>query len=182
LGNHKRENEIYELGLSVIPDQHRIIFLQAVCALSQGDTKEADDYIEKYRLIRQAEGLEDYWINFQIGIIYLQAEQYDKAMGLFSDLISEDPQEPWSKAQIAYVLIDNEIDIIEGIELINQALKINPDNWNFLFTKGLGCFKQGKLKEAQEILTKAWDLRPRYNHEHYLLRQEVEQALAGQNQ
>ena len=57
LGNHTREKEIYELGLSVLPDHPEIIFRQAVCALSQGNTSEANDFIEKYRLIRKNEGL-----------------------------------------------------------------------------------------------------------------------------
>jgi tetratricopeptide (TPR) repeat protein len=181
LGNHNREKKIYELGLSVLPDNRRIIFLQAVCALSQGDIKEANDYIEKYRLIREAEGLEDYRINYWIGTIYQQAEQYDKAIDIYRDLIAENPQRSGSKWQLGYILIDNEIDVEEGMTLINQALKINPDDWNLLYTKGLGYYKQGKVEEAHEILKKAWDIRRRYNHDHYLLMQEVEQALARQN-
>jgi tetratricopeptide (TPR) repeat protein len=182
LGNHNREKEIYEMGLSVLPDHSGIIYNQAVCALSQGNITYADDCIEKYRLIREAEGSEDYWINYSIGSIYQQAEQFDKAISIYKSLVAEDPQEPWSKGSLGFILIDKEIDIEEGMELIDQALKVNPDNWNFLFTKGLGCFKQGKPKEAQEILIKAWNLRPRYHHEHYLLIKEVEQILASQNQ
>jgi tetratricopeptide (TPR) repeat protein len=68
------------------------------------------------------------------------------------------------------------------MELINKALALKPDNWYLLYTKGLGYFKQGKVKESHEILNKAWDLRPGYNHDHFILLQEVEQALASQNQ
>jgi tetratricopeptide (TPR) repeat protein len=182
LGNHKREKEIYELGLSVLPDNHRIIFRQAVCALSQGDTKEANDFIEKYSLIRKAEGSGDYLINLGIGTIYQQADQYDKAIEIFKSLVTEDPRDPWSKSELGFILIDNEIDIEEGMEFINQALKFEPDNGYLLYTKGLGYYKQGKVKEAHEILKKAWDLRPRYHHEHYLLLREIEQALDSQNQ
>jgi tetratricopeptide (TPR) repeat protein len=182
LGDHKREREIYEMGLSVLPDHYGIIFRQAVCALSQGDKKEAADYIEKCRLISEAEGWEDYRIKYDIGRIYQQAEQYDKAIDIFRDLIAEDPQKPWSKWNLGFILINNDIDVEEGITLIDHALKIAPENWDFLYLKGLGYFKQGKVEEAHEILKKAWDLRPRYHHEHYLLLQEIKQTLASQNQ
>jgi tetratricopeptide (TPR) repeat protein len=83
---------------------------------------------------------------------------------------------------LAYFLIEHEINVNEGMELITRALEIEPENLSFLYTKGFAYHKQGKVKEAQEILKKTWDLRPRYNHEHYLLLQEAEQALASQNQ
>ena len=66
------------------------------------------------------------------------------------------------------------------MELIDQALEFEPDNADFLYTKGLGYYKQGKVIKAHEIINKAWDLRPHYNHDHYLLLQEVEQVLANQ--
>ena len=66
-------------------------------------------------------------------------------------------------------------------ELINRALEVEPDNYSFIDTKGWGLHKQGKHSEALEHLKKAWDLMPYYDHECYLHIQEVEQALARQN-
>jgi len=51
-----------------------------------------------------------------------------------------------------------------------------------MYTYGLGLYKQGKLTEAQEALNKAWDLIPFYDHDHFLCIQEVEKALASQNE
>ena len=82
---------------------------------------------------------------------------------------------------LAYLLIFNDINIIEGMELVSRVLENEPDNGNFLHTYGLGLYKQGKLKESQEVLNKAWYLRPYYDHDHYQLLQEVEQALAREN-
>ena len=48
LGNHEREWEIYEMGLRAIPDERRIIYQQAICALSQRDTAEANRLIEHH--------------------------------------------------------------------------------------------------------------------------------------
>lgn len=181
LGNHGRENEIYDLGLSILPDHPLIIFRQAVCALSRGETNEASEFIEKYKLIQQTNGRGKDWINFRIGWIYQDAEQYDKAINIYSDLIVKNPQYPWTKNRLGYMLIDNDIDVNEGMELIERALEIQPDNSTFLATKGWGLYKQGQLEESLAILKESWDLRPSYNHDHYLHIQEVEKTLANQN-
>ena len=40
-----------------------------------------------------------------------------------------------------------------------KHLELSPDNYNYLDTKGWGLYKQGKYKEALDILQKSWDLR-----------------------
>ena len=177
-----REKEIYELGLSVLPEHRDIIFRQAVCALSQGDSIKGSGLIAKYKSISKTEGLNDYRINYMIGRVYREAKQYNKAMDIFRELIVRNPQNRSSKFQLGYILIDNEIDIEEGMRLVDKTFTTNPDNWNLLYLKGLGYFKQGNVKEAHDILKKAWDLRPLYYHDHYSLIQEVEKALARQSQ
>jgi len=179
LGNHEIENELYEEGLKInVPYSiDRIIYSQAVCALSQGDTTKANEHMAKYRSNKETEELEEYWIDYDIGMIHLDAEQYDKAVKIFSDLITTDPREPLIKWRLGFILIDKELDVDEGMELIDQALDIEPDNADFLYTKGLGYYKQGMVQEAFEIINKAWNLRLRYDHDHYLLLQEVKQAL-----
>ena len=181
LGNHDREKEIYELGLGALPDHPGIIRRQAICALSQGDTTEANDYIAKYKSIGETRNWGEYRINNAIGLIYKEAKQFNKAVDIFRDNIAKDPQKPWSKSQLGFILIDNEINVDEGMELINQALEVEPDNWDFLYTHGLGLYKQGQLEESLDILKKSWEARPDYNHNYCLHIQEVEKALANQN-
>jgi len=180
VGNHKREKEIYELGLSILPDNPGIIFNQAICALSLGDTVNANEYIRKYRSIRETEGWEDYWIEYRIGQIYYYAKQFDTAINIYRDLIAKDSQEPWSKLSLGHILINNDINVNEGMEFIEQALEIEPNDLDLLYSKGMGLYKQGHLDEALEFLNKSWDLRPIYHHDQYLLMKEVEQALANQ--
>lgn len=76
--------------------------------------------------------------------------------------------------------INNDINIIEGIELINRALKLNPGSYNYMDTKGWSLFKVGRYEESLEFLEKSWDLRPLYDHETYLHIQEAKQALSKQ--
>jgi len=65
------------------------------------------------------------------------------------------------------------------MELVEKALAINPDYY-ILDTKGWGLFKLGKYKESLELLEKAWELKPLYDHGIYLHLQEARKAVAGQ--
>ncbi|MFO7851651.1 MAG: tetratricopeptide repeat protein [Bacteroidota bacterium] len=177
LGDHERERKVYELALSILPDHPAIIYNQAVCALSRGDKQEAGEYIERYRAIRETEGWENFWTDYYIGLIYQEAEHFDEAMDIFSELAEADPQNPAVKWRLGYLLIDREVDIDKGMELIDRALESAPGHTDCLYTKGLGYYKQGKIEKAHEVLKRAWDVRNSYYHEHYLLMKEVEQVL-----
>ena len=69
------------------------------------------------------------------------------------------------------------------MKLVEKALVLNPDNYEYLDTKGWGLYKQGKYKEASEILQKSWDLRRQYaiyHHKAYLHLEEAKKAFASQ--
>ena len=179
LNKHNREKEIYELGLSVYPSSGNIIRRQAICALSQGDTDNADIFIAKYKSVRKNNYLwseaEVYW---GVGHIYREAHILDKAEESYRQAHKLDPQDPEIMASLAGLLIKNDINIIEGLDLINEALKFKPDDWYYLDTKGWGLYKQGRYEESLKVLTDAWEIRPVYDHSGYLHIQEVEKVVA----
>ena len=188
LGNHDKEKEIYNLGLSILPDHPQIIYRQAICALSQGDTIEANNLIAKFRFISEGEGRSILYIEKWTGQLYQEADQLEKAQEYYQLAIKSefaDINSIWAMNHLAYLLIDNEINIIEGLMLIDRALEADTTDDELLsyiyHTKGLGFYKHGKYNEALGFLNRAWDLRPNYDHDHFLHIQEVEQALASQN-
>jgi len=76
-----------------------------------------------------------------------------------------------------------EISVYFDINLVDPLLKLNPDNYAYLYTKGWGLYKQGNYKEALEILQKSWDLRMKnatYYHEAYLHLEAAKKAVASQ--
>jgi tetratricopeptide (TPR) repeat protein len=180
-GQHTREKEIYALGLSVLPDQQIIIYEQAICALSQGDTIEANEYIAKLRSLGVPEIYREHDINHFIGSIYEEAGYVDIAEKILRQTYDANPQDNELIYDLAYLLIDHDINVNEGLKLINRALEIEPDNPYYLDTKGWGLHKQGKDSVALELLNKAWDLSLFYEHDIFLHIKEVEQALASQN-
>ena len=84
---------------------------------------------------------------------------------------------------LAWFLINNDRNINEGMELVNKALQIDPDNYIYLDTKGWGLFKLRKYQEALDIFQKSWDLRRKksvYNHEAFLHLEAAKKAVASQ--
>jgi len=81
---------------------------------------------------------------------------------------------------LAWILIENGRNIGEGMAFIDKALELDPDNYNYIDTKGWGLFKQGKNTEALKLLERSWDLKPIYNHEIFLHIKQVKEALARQ--
>jgi tetratricopeptide (TPR) repeat protein len=45
IGRHKEEQELYDIGLNVLPDNSTIISRRIICLLSQGDTISANSYL-----------------------------------------------------------------------------------------------------------------------------------------
>ena len=82
---------------------------------------------------------------------------------------------------LAWFLIDNDINLEEGVDLADNALTKLPGNWALLDTKGWGLYKQGHYEEALNLLKESWDINPSYNHASYLNMQEVEKTVAGLN-
>jgi tetratricopeptide (TPR) repeat protein len=179
LENHEREWEIYEMGLRAIPDYRGIIYQQAICALSKGDSAEGTRLIEHHRSLVEDLGL---GVLSQVleSEIYEEAGYLDRAEKLLRTALTLSQDSPESTYGLARFLIRNKINVEEGMNWIEQLLEGDGDNWMYLYSEGVGLYKQEKYDEAYEALQRSWKLRPNYYHEHYLLLQEAKQTSAAQ--
>jgi len=182
LGDHKREAEILNLGHSVYPNAIMIQQYQAICAYSQGRIKEAEDILVEYKSIRQdILHCTEAMISSGIGVIYSESGQFEKAEAYYRDAIKQDPDNPYWTHEFSWFLIDNEIDIEEGLELAEGILEELPEYWPSIDAKGWALYKLGRSEEALTLLKDSWNLKFAYSHNGYLHIQEVEKALAGEN-
>jgi tetratricopeptide (TPR) repeat protein len=178
IGEHDKEMKIYEDGLNLWPEEESsITFWQAVCILSMGDIVVADKYLNKIKTIGQKEGWSESELLNTLAGIYHQAKLFTEAEELYRRALILNPKNNSYKKDLAYLLIDKDRNISEGVELIRQTVEENPDNPDFLFTYGLGLYKQGKFREALEFLEKSWELIPFYDHEHFLALEAAKKAV-----
>jgi len=206
-GQYKEETKLYKKAELDFPDNIYIIARRAILELTRGDTVAANKLIEKYKTLlkRNASeatitgggglatiyseaGLldkaEEYYRKAQLmaGENYLQqqlkaGENYQQAQ-----LLSAKNAYTNSLNTLAYFLIDKDRNIAEGMEIVDKALALSPENFNYLHTNGWGLYKQGKYEEALKILQRSWDIRrekAEYNHIAWLHLEAAENAVAG---
>jgi len=177
LDNHKRENEIYELALNTSFNDALIRRYQAKCAISQGKSDLGERYIDQYKKIRTAEGWEEARVLSGVGSCYYYAGEMNQAEHFYRQGLALDPLNSQRMYQLARVLIKADINLKEGMELAEKAVKLEPGFYGILHVYGLGLFKQGKYTKAMEILNQAWEARGIYDSDLKRDIQEVEQAL-----
>jgi tetratricopeptide (TPR) repeat protein len=180
--DHKKEEDVLELGISLFPEAMLIIHYQTICALSQGETQKAAKLLSEYKSLRQnVLHCTEAMISSGIGNIYTAANMFDEAEDYYRTTMELEPQDLNWVNDFAWFLIDNDINVNEGMDLLETILEQYPEYWPSLDSKGWGLYKLGKYEEALKLLKDSWDLRPAYSHTGYLHIQEVEQAIAKQN-
>jgi tetratricopeptide (TPR) repeat protein len=179
-GQYKKEKKLIKKAEQDFPDNDLIIRRQAILSLSQGDEKEANKYIEKYISIREENSASEAAIASSLGYIYEEAEILNKAEEYFREALLLKPENPDKFNDLAWLLIDKDRNVDEGMEFIDKALKLSPDNYLIIDTKGWGLYKQRRYKEALDLLEKAWKLKPVYDYEVYLHLEAAKKAVANQ--
>ena len=181
-GQYRKEHRLYKKAEIDFPDDLLIIRRQAILSLVRGRKKQADEYLAKFESIGRNLGASEASIDSELGFIYWEAGKFEKAEVCLRNTLVQEPQSPVRMNNLAYLLIEKELNVDEGMELVEMALENRPDNSNFLHTKGQGLYKQGKYREALEILQQSWDLRmehARYNHEEFLHLEAAKRAVAS---
>jgi len=187
-GEHNKELKIYKEGLDSWPhDEHQILSYQAVCDFSLGDTVKANGLLTEFRTACKKVKFSNSRIESEIGLIYQKSSLLGEARKHYQLAIKSEPSDiynTWAMYYLAWLLIDNDINIGEGINLADIALTTNPLDEELLAsiydTRGWGFYKSGNYYQAMEDLKKGWDLRPFYGHQHFLHLEAAKKAVAGQ--
>ncbi len=84
------------------------------------------------------------------------------------ELLKETPGNPIAMNNLGYFLLERDERFEEALELIQQAVKIDPTNPSYLDSLGWAYFKLGKLPEAEKYLKEAlrYDSSSGTIHEH----------------
>ena len=179
-GQYKKEKRLYKKAERDFPDNDVILYRQAILAFTEGKIKDANEYIEKYQSVRKDRSATEAAIKNSIATIYSESGILDKAEEYFRKALLLEPDSPTRMNNLAWFLIDKDRNLNEGLELIDRALELVPDDPYSIDTKGWGLYKNGRYKEALELFERSWDLRPGYEHVVYLHLEAAKKAVAGQ--
>jgi len=179
-GQVKKEKELYKKSEKDFPRNLLLTGMQAILAFNENDTIEVNKYIDRYVSLCKENLLREPVIAANIAEIYSDAGIPGKAEEYYKEALSLEPENPGILNSLACLLIDNDLKINKGIELIDKALELSPDNYSYLHTKGRGLYKQGKYEEALKLLEKSWEYKPVYDHGLYLHLEEAKKAIVNQ--
>jgi tetratricopeptide (TPR) repeat protein len=177
---YNKEKILYKKAEQDFPDDPELIYRQAILLLSEKDTVSGNRYIDKYIFIRKENSASEAAISTSIAEIFSEGGLFDKAEKYYQQALSLEPENPVRMNNLAYFLIDKERNINKGLELVNKALAISPENYNYLHTKGLGLYMQSKYQDALKLIQKSDSLKPIYNHEIFLHLEAAKKAVASQ--
>ena len=182
-GQFRKEKTLYRKAEEFYPEDRDLVYRKAVLSLRTEDKTVADAIIGRYEFLCRNYSLSENEILTGIAEIYQEASILDKAEEYFRKALLVEPEYPVMMNNLAYFLIDKSRNINEGLELIDKALQLSPEDYDYLHTKGLGLYKQGHYKEAFDILQKSWDLRMKnaiYDHNAFLHLEAAKKAVASQ--
>jgi tetratricopeptide (TPR) repeat protein len=185
IGQNKKAKKLVKNAIRDYPDRHGIISQIIILYLLEGNTREADEYIEKFRSIRKKESVSEASIMSSLGFAYSEAGMHEKAEQFYRDALSIEPENPGRLFNLGWFLINKDRNINQGIELLDKVSNLYSEaflNYQFLDHYGWGLFKQDKYQEAFELLQKSWDLRMEkavYDHESFLHLEAAKKAVTG---
>jgi tetratricopeptide (TPR) repeat protein len=180
-GQYKEEKKLYKQAEKDFIDDPTIMWNQAILSLVERDIVSANRYFKKLITGWKDNSTSEAAISTNLAIIYLEAGITDQAEIYLRKALALEPENRRMQSILAYFLINKNRNVNEGLELIDKALELSPEDYVLLDTKGWGLYKQGKYQEALEILQKSWDLRMKkaiYDHEAFLHLEEAKKAVA----
>lgn len=182
LEEYEKEEELLQIGHRLFPTNGYIQTYRVILSLALKDTVRINQIMEEYLDYRHnITNCPEALISNDIGYIYTQVGQLDEAEKQYRLAIQQAPNNVNFHFNLAKFLIDEDIQVDEGIEIVDRLLERFPDQWALTSYKGWGLYKKGKLDEALELLRKGWENKPIYNHLYFMHLQEAEQAAAEGN-
>lgn len=179
-GQYKKEKALYAKAEHDFPADWSLSQRQAIMFLSLKDTITAGHYVDKYVSLLKDNSYSDLEIAPSLGYLYTEGGYPDKAEKCYRTAYASAPDNPTCMNNLGMFLIYQDRDLDEGLALIDKALKYKPNSIIYLGNKGLCLYKQGKYREALDVLEKSWNLRPVYDYEAYQFLEKVRKAAAGQ--
>ena len=185
-GQYDKEKKIYKTSEKYIPENYLtlIIFSQAILAFAEKDSALANKYIKKFISIHKKYSTPEAHVVKRLADIYSESGMPDKAEEYYRKSLSLEPINPDRMKFLSEFLIGNNRKLEEASELIDKALTLASGQYSYydyLDTKARCLLKQGRSREALEILEKSYNSTPFPMYYIYSHLQEAKKVVAANN-
>ena len=122
--------------------------------------EKAKNYAEMSKAIDAAEKLSDSnedkeSIAFMRGAMFEKMKNYDAAEAAFRKVLDANPKNASALNYLGYMLADRNVRLNEALELIREAVDLDPNNGAYLDSLGWVYFRMGDLEQAENNLQRA---------------------------
>jgi tetratricopeptide (TPR) repeat protein len=100
-------------------------------------------------------------VQFLRGAMYEKQKKFDLAEAEFRKVLSVDAENAAALNYLGYMLVDRNVRVQEGFDMIKKALDQEPGNGAYLDSLGWAYFRLNKLEEAESYLKRALERVPR---------------------
>src|SRR2546422_177879 len=97
--------------------------------------------------------------HLNLGMTYADLNQGEEAKSEFKAAIELDPQDPLARHELAAMLMD-EGDYRGAIALLNEVVRLEPENYEGWLDLGISYAQKGFYQEAERCYAKARELNP----------------------
>jgi tetratricopeptide (TPR) repeat protein len=95
---------------------------------------------------------------FMRGSMFEREKKYDQAEKMFRQVLETDPSNASALNYLGYMLADQNVRLQEAQDLLNRAVRIEPNNYAFLDSLGWVYYRLNRLDEAERHLTRSLQL------------------------
>jgi AraC-like DNA-binding protein/tetratricopeptide (TPR) repeat protein len=162
-GQYDKERRIYRKALKYFPEEPLIFFRQVLLSYFEKDTAEANRYVEKFITALRKRGYSEAHQARRLGDIYAETGMADKAEKHYRQALSLEPSNADRIKVLAEFFIDNNRNLEEALSLIDKAIGTESSPYKyyeFMDMKGRCLLKQGRNREALEILENTYNSTP----------------------
>lgn len=92
---------------------------------------------------------------FMLGSVYEREKKYDLAEAEFKKVLDQDPLNDAAANYLGYEMADRGVELKESLDLIQKAVKLEPNNGAYLDSLGWVYYKMKRYEEAQGPLERA---------------------------
>ena len=92
--------------------------------------------------------------------VYLSTKEFEKALEIVKKIYDKNPTDPINQNLLGYTYAEMGIELNKAKELIEKALKQEPENAAYLDSLGWVYYKMKNYEKAYKYLKKAYDISP----------------------
>jgi len=161
LNETDRAKQILDSTIASYPGEIRPLEAMGNMLYGSKRYREAIDYYSRIiRMVRKPEVHHSRYWYFR-GMSYEKIGQWPKAEKDLLRALEMNPDEAVILNHLGYSWVDRNINLHRGLELIEKANKLEPDDWHIVDSLGWAHYRLGNFEEAVSYLEDAVELMPK---------------------